>query len=184
MNKDVRISVVVPVYNEAGNITPLHNELNEVLSDISSEYEILYVNDASTDNSLTELESLTGATIINQNRNYGQATALDAGFRAAQYELVVSLDGDGQNDPQDISRLLEKLEQDNLDVVAGWRKMREDRGGIKILTRIGRALRRLLLKDPVHDTGCTLRVYKAEAAKSLDLKQPTPLRDTSPILMT
>jgi glycosyltransferase involved in cell wall biosynthesis len=162
-------SVVVPLYNEQGNITKLDSEIKSVMSKLPGKYEVIYVNDGSTDNSSKELKSLKNATIINLNRNYGQAIALDAGFKAAEGDIIISLDADLQNDPADIPKLLEKLKKDDLDVVAGWRKKRKDKSGIKVLTRIGRLMRRVLIKDPVHDTGCTLRVYRKEAAKSLDL---------------
>ena len=112
---------------------------------------------------------MNNVTIINLNRNYGQATALDAGFRACTGNYVVSLDGDGQNDPADIPILFAKLKNENLDVVAGWRKDRKDNNGINILTRIGRLCRRILISDVVHDTGCTLRVYTKEATECLDI---------------
>ncbi len=163
------ISVVVPVYNEAGALPELHQELLDVLNDIAEEFEIIYVNDGSTDNTFQVLKGLDKAVIVDFNRNYGQATSLNAGFQQAKHEYIISLDGDGQNDPADIPRLLEKLEKNNLDVVAGWRKNREDKGGIKVLTRIGRVLRRVVISDSVHDTGCTLRVYKSHVAKSLDI---------------
>ena len=165
----MKYSVVVPVYNEAGNISGLDREIKEVLAKLGEPYEILYVNDGSTDGSERELESLPGVQVIELNRNYGQAVALDAGFKAAEGEIIISLDGDGQNDPADIPLLLEKLEQEDLDVVAGWRKKRKDKRGINILTLVGRFIRRSLIKDVVHDTGCTLRVYRKEAAKSLDI---------------
>ena len=164
------LSVVVPIYNEEGNITKLDQDIKNSVSKITSDFEIIYINDGSKDGSQNELESLNNVTIINLNRNYGQATALDAGFKACTGKLVVSLDGDGQNDPKDISILLEKLQSEKLDVVAGWRKNRKDSGGINILTRIGRLLRRILIGDTVHDTGCTLRVYKKEAVESLDIQ--------------
>ena len=132
-------------------------------------YEIIYINDGSKDNSLKELKKLKNCIIINLNRNYGQSIALDAGFKRASGDYIISIDGDLQNDPKDIPKLLEKLQKDNLDVVAGWRKKRKDKNGIKILTKIGRLFRSLLIKDNVHDSGCTLRVYRKEAAKSLDL---------------
>jgi glycosyltransferase involved in cell wall biosynthesis len=162
-------SVVVPVYNEYGNLTKLDKEIKQVMSKLGS-FEILYINDSSTDNSLEELSKLRNVKIISLNRNYGQATALDAGFKVAEGEIVISLDGDGQNDPHDIPKMLEKLEKEDLDVVAGWRRNRADKSGIRILTRMGRFARKLLIKDQVHDTGCTLRVYRKEAAKSLDLQ--------------
>jgi glycosyltransferase involved in cell wall biosynthesis len=166
----VEYSVVVPIYNEEGNIIKLHSEIKEAMDKISKDYEIIYINDASSDNSSKELKSVKKAKIIELNRNYGQATALDAGFRAAKGEIIISMDGDGQNDPKDISRLLKKMEDDGLDVVAGWRKSRADKGGIKVLTRIGRLLRKLMIKDSVHDTGCTLRVYKKRAIDCLEIQ--------------
>ena len=164
----MKYSIVVPIYQEEGNIKQLDKEIRAVMDKLSS-YEIIYVNDGSKDNTLSELKKLKSAIIINLNRNYGQSIALDAGFKEAQGEIVISMDGDLQNDPKDIPKLLEKLEKDNLDVVAGWRKNRKDKTGIKILTKTGRLLRRIIIEDPVHDTGCTLRVYRKEAAKSLDL---------------
>ncbi len=163
-------SVVVPVYKEAGNITKLDNEIKAVMAKLGGTTEILYINDGSTDGTLAELMTFTGVTIIDMNRNYGQSTALDVGFKYSSGAIVISLDGDGQNDPADIPNLLQKLESEHLDVVAGWRKSRSDRNGIKILTRIGRVLRRVIIQDMVHDTGCTLRVYRAKAVKSLDLQ--------------
>lgn len=164
------ISVVIPVYNEAGNITSLHSEIVEALARIDGAHEVIYINDGSTDSTLAELKELPGAVIIiDLNRNYGQAVALDAGFRAAQYEYVVSLDGDGQNDPADIPSMFAKLQNDGLDVVAGWRKDRKDSGGINLLTLMGRRLRRFIIKDHVHDTGCTLRVYRKQATDALDI---------------
>ncbi|MFA5856411.1 MAG: glycosyltransferase family 2 protein [Candidatus Pacearchaeota archaeon] len=162
-------SVVIPIYNEEGNTKVLDKEIKEVMNSLKKPYEIIYINDGSTDNTFKELKALSKVTILNLNRNYGQATALDAGFKRSKGEIIISLDGDLQNDPKDIPKLLEKLEKDNLDVVAGWRKFRKDKSGIKILTRIGRLMRKVLIKDPVHDTGCTLRVYKREAIKNLDI---------------
>ncbi|HMO82811.1 MAG TPA: glycosyltransferase family 2 protein [Candidatus Paceibacterota bacterium] len=166
----MKYSIVVPIHNEAGNITPLHQEIQAVFNAMGEAYEIIYINDGSIDTSLAELKTLSDAVVIDLNTHYGQATALDAGFKYANGEVVVSMDGDGQNDPHDIPAMLEKLYTARLDVVAGWRQRREDTSRIKILTLIGRFVRRLLMNDPVHDTGCTLRVYRREAIKSLDLQ--------------
>jgi glycosyltransferase involved in cell wall biosynthesis len=165
----IRYSAVIPVHNEAGNLASLDKELKHALSALGKPFEIIYVNDGSTDASLNELKALKGVTILNMNRCYGQATALDAGFKVAQGDIIISLDGDGQNDPADIVKLLTKMEAEQLDVVTGWRKVRSDKKGIRVLTQIGRAVRRALISDPVHDTGCTLRVYTREAAQSLDI---------------
>ena len=164
-----KYSIIVPIHNEEGNIRNLDAEIREAMRQLGS-FEVLYINDGSKDRSLEELKSLTNATVIDLSRNYGQATALDAGFRAAQGEIVISMDGDGQNVPADIGKMLKKLEDENLDVVAGWRKNRKDSGGINLLTRVGRLMRRILIKDVVHDTGCTLRVYRAEVVKRLDIQ--------------
>lgn len=168
--RKIEYSVVVPVFNEERNIAQLDGEIKQVMNKISGNYEIIFVNDASKDNSLNELKSLKDVKIINLNRNYGQATALDAGFKEAKGEIIISMDGDLQNDPNDIPRLVKKLKEDKLDVVAGWRKNRKDSQGFRILTLVGRGLRRLTINDNVHDTGCTLRAYKKEAVKSLDLQ--------------
>ncbi len=165
-----KYSFVIPVHNEAGNIVGLDREIKALIASEKMEAEVIYVNDGSTDASLAELNALANVTVIDLNRNYGQATALDAGFKSATGDIVISLDGDGQNDPADIPALLQKLEAGDFDVVAGWRKVRKDSGRIKLLTRIGRLLRKILIKDTVHDTGCTLRVYRKEAVKSLDLQ--------------
>ena len=169
MEKSPEYSIVVPVYNEEGNIENLDKEIKQVMNKLGS-YETIYINDQSSDNSLSDLKKLKNVKIIELNRNYGQATALDAGFKTAEGKIIISLDGDGQNDPADIPLLLKKLKEEDLDVVAGWRKNRADKNGIKILTRVGRLMRSIFIRDQVHDTGCTLRVYKKEAAKSLDLQ--------------
>lgn len=176
--EDIEYSVVVPVYNEEGNIAALDKEIKQAINSLKPisknklfvSYEIIYINDGSSDNSLNELKKLENVKIIDLNRNYGQATAIDAGFKSANGRIIISMDSDLQNDPKDIPRLLEKLKTEELDVVAGWRKNRKDKSGIKILTKTGRLLRSFLIKDEVHDTGCTLRVYKKEAVKSLDLQ--------------
>ncbi len=164
-----KVSVVIPIFNEADNIVPLLEELREVVPGLAPKHEIIFVNDGSTDKSLEVLKSLKDIVIIDLNRNYGQAVALDAGFKEADGEVIISLDGDGQNDPNDIPKLLEKLKEEDLDVVAGWRKKRKDKKSICFITKIAKLLRRLVISDVVHDSGCTLRVYRREAAKSLDI---------------
>ena len=166
----VKYSVVIPIYEEEDNIKILDKEIKQVMNQLSGTYEIIYVNDGSSDNSLKELKKLSKVKTIDLNKNYGQATAMDAGFKSSTGEIVISLDGDLQNDPKDIPKLLKRLEKDKLDVVAGWRKKRKDAPGIKVLTRIGRLLRKIIIKDQVHDTGCTLRVYRRTAIKALDLQ--------------
>jgi len=171
------ISVIIPLFNEERSVASLYQELQEVLGKLppstgsgqAASKEVIFVNDGSTDGTLNVLKKLPGVTIINLNRNYGQATALDAGFKAATGDVIVSLDGDGQNDPRDISKLLRVMQDGNYDVVTGWRKHRQDPRTIRMLTKIGHALRQIIIADGVHDSGCTLRVYTHDAAKSLDI---------------
>ena len=170
MDASFEYSVIVPVYNEKGNVGKLDREIKKVMTNLRKSYEIIYVNDGSTDGSFEELNSLKDIIIINLNRNYGQATALDAGFKLAKGKIIISMDGDGQNNPEDIPRLLKKMADENLDVVTGWRENRKDKKGVRILTLVGRFLRKRLIGDSVHDTGCTLRVYRQAAVKSLDLQ--------------
>ncbi|MGH7141595.1 MAG: glycosyltransferase, partial [Minisyncoccia bacterium] len=124
------ISAIVPVYNEEANVAALHHELREALNSLGT-CEIIFINDGSTDGTLRALRSLPSIIIVDLRRNYGQAAALDAGFKIATGELVVSLDGDGQNDPRDIPRLIGHLRKNNLDVVAGWRTRRRDKVSIR-----------------------------------------------------
>lgn len=163
------ISVVVPVYNEEGNVAALYAELREVMDRFGQGYELIFVNDGSTDGTQAVLATLTGSIILDLARNYGQSTALDAGFRAAKGEIIVSLDGDGQNDPHDIPKLLEALTDPNVDVATGWRVERKDRTGIRFLTVAGRKLRSWVIGDRIHDSGCTLRAYRRAAVESVDL---------------
>ena len=170
MQNKKEYSVIIPVYNEEENISQLDKEIKEVMKKVSNNYEIIYINDGSTDNSSNILKKLDNIKIINLNKNYGQSTALDAGFKEAKGELVISLDGDGQNNPADIPKLINKLKKEDLDVVAGWRTKREDKKAKILLSKTGNFFRKIFLNDKVHDTGCTLRVYKNKAVKSLDLQ--------------
>lgn len=163
------ISVVIPVYNEEGNVANLYRELREVMDRFGQGYELIFVNDGSTDGTRMALSKLTGSIILDLARNYGQATALDAGFRAAQGDIIISLDGDGQNDPKDIPKLLEALTDPEIDVVTGWRTKRRDRRGIRVLTVLGRRFRNRIIGDGIHDAGCTLRAYRRAAVESVDL---------------
>jgi glycosyltransferase involved in cell wall biosynthesis len=163
------VSVIVPVYNEEGSVAALHAELRTVMDRFAQPYELIYVNDGSTDSTEKILKTLTGSLVLTLARNYGQSTALDAGFRAAKGEYIVTLDGDGQNDPEDIPKLLEVLTDPDIDVATGWRVTRKDESGIRILTRVGRWMRGMIIGDDLHDTGCTLRAYRRAAIESIDL---------------
>lgn len=168
----MKYSIVVPVYNEYKNLTPLFREIKNEMNKLNiSNWEILFINDGSTDKSLLEMQQIKdeNIVIINLKKNYGQAIALDAGFQNATGDIIISMDADLQNDPKDISRLLKEFTSKNLDVVCGWRKSRKDPLLIKVFTIVGYYLRFLILHQNIHDAGCTLRIYKKEIIQDLEL---------------
>ncbi len=164
------ISFVVPIYNEEGNLKQLHQQILKVANQLNKEFEIIYVNDGSTDKSREELRKLSPATVINFRTNYGQTAALDAGIHHSSGQLIVSLDGDLQNDPADVPKMIEYLKQRDLDVVCGWRKNRKDPWIKKFISDGAKVLRVYLVNDGIHDSGCTLRVYRTECFNNLHIK--------------
>ncbi len=162
------LSVVVPLYNEAGNVTELHRRIHEALLKIGRPFEIIFVDDGSKDTTLVEAKLLSPLRLISFRKNFGQTAAFDAGIKAAQGEIVVTLDGDLQNDPADIPLLLEKINE-GYDVVSGWRFNRQDPWSKKIPSRIANLLRKILIQDNIHDSGCSLKAYRRECFKDVDL---------------
>ncbi len=163
------ISVIVPVFNEEGNITSLFNEIKQICIQAGYVYEIIFIDDKSTDNTLKILKTLDPITIIAFRKNFGQTQALDAGIKRAKHNIIVTLDGDGQNDPNDIPAMIELLEKQDLDLVSGWRKNRNDPIGKKIVSRTAHFIRRRLINDGIHDSGCALKVYRKECFEDLSL---------------
>ncbi|UFX83183.1 glycosyltransferase family 2 protein [Candidatus Absconditicoccus praedator] len=174
MNK--KISIVITFFNESGNINSLFEELQKVLDkDFSDwEHELVMVDDGSVDNTWNELVEIKQKNnkikLIRLNRNYGQSIAMDAGFKNIDGDIVVTMDGDLQNDHKDIKRLYDKLEKDSLDLVAGNRKQRKDPLSVRIITFVAKFLRKLLIKDGVEDSGCTLRIYRKKVTDNLNLR--------------
>ena len=164
----MKISVVVPVYNEEGNVALLHKRVSVVLDKLGYLWEIIFINDGSTDGTLVELKKLSPVKIINFRKNFGQTAALDAGIKAATGEVIVTMDGDNQNDPADIPNLLKKLDE-GYDVVSGWRWQRKDSRSKKLISRGARFLRRFFINDGIHDSGCTLKAYRKECFDHFDL---------------
>ena len=167
--RDIGISAVIPVYNEAGAVLNLYQELKQVLSADSASWEIIFVDDGSTDNTLNLLAQLSPIKIIRLRKNFGQTAAIDAGIKASRGKLIVILDGDGQNDPADIPKLIIELRQKNLDLISGWRKDRKDPLMKRISSRLAGMVRRIFLDDGIHDSGCSLKVYKAECFEHVNL---------------
>lgn len=172
-NQTVEISVVLPVYNEKENIENVLQELQQVLAGMGKSYEIILVDDGSKDGSAEMLKELAGrheeVRSILFRRNFGQTAALAAGFQHARGKLIVPMDADGQNDPHDIPRMLQHVEQNNCDVVSGWRHKRQDKWLRSFLSRLANGLISKTSGVALHDYGCTLKVYRAEILKDVRL---------------
>jgi glycosyltransferase involved in cell wall biosynthesis len=167
------VSLVIPVYDEEGNVGPLHAELTRVGQALARPYEILFVNDGSRDGTLARLEALQTTDphlrIVDLDGNFGEAAALSAGFAHARGRIVATLDGDGQNDPADIPRMLAEL-QDGVDVVSGRRHERKEAFLHRVLpSRIANWLIAQLSGVPVHDCGCGLKIYRRETLAGVQL---------------
>jgi len=167
------ISVVVPIYNEEESIEEGYQELTRILLGMGRQYEIIYVDDGSRDLSLSVLSELarrdTNVVVIELRRNFGQTAAMAAGLQNSRYDIVVTLDGDLQNDPNEIPHLVAKLEE-GYDLVAGWRKYRQD----KFLSRrlpsmIANWVISKSTRVKLHDYGCTLKVMTGEVARGIKL---------------
>lgn len=170
---ELELSVVIPVYNEKGNIEKLHHELTGALEELGRDYEIIAINDGSHDGSyamLNELQERDGRWhIIHFRRNFGQTAAMAAGFDAARGEIVVTMDADLQNDPRDIHKILNKFEE-GYDIVSGWR---QDRKEPLFLRRIPSIIANRIISSAtgirLHDYGCTLKAYHFDVAKGVRL---------------
>lgn len=163
------LSIVIPVYNEAENLPILVSEIRKVLSWADLTYEVILVDDASIDASPGVMRQLANANedlrVIRHDRNLGQSAALIAGFERARGAIVVTLDADLQNDPADIPRLLEEL--DDCDVVCGVRAKRQDSWLRKASSRIANGARNWMTAESITDVGCSLRAYRAESLRLL-----------------
>ncbi len=173
MPEAVELSVVVPVKDEAGNVAPLAREIAAALKHEAA-YEIVFVDDGSTDATAAELIALKPELplrVLGHAHNLGQSRAIRTGVRAAKGVIVVTLDGDGQNDPADIPKLLslfrESAANPHLGMVAGERAKRQDVWRKRAASRLGNAIRRTLLNDTAKDTGCGLKVFRREAFLAL-----------------
>lgn len=168
------LSVVIPVLNEMESLGELQRELAVVLDRLGAPYEVIYIDDGSTDGSwatLSRLHAESPATVraLRLRRNFGQTAAMAAGFDAARGDVLITLDADLQNDPADISRLLEKMDE-GYDVVSGWRADRQDDFLSRTLpSRVANGLISRLTGVHLHDYGCTLKVYRREVIAQMRL---------------
>jgi dolichol-phosphate mannosyltransferase len=167
----VGLSLVVPVFNERDNLPVLHREITDVLKSKGDAYEILFVDDGSTDGSASVLRGLRAADphvrVVTFARNAGQSAAMDAGFKSARGEVVVTLDADLQNDPTDIPRLLEALS--GWDAVVGVRQKRRDNLVRRVSSRVANYVRNRLSDETITDTGCSLKAFRRAALERLVL---------------
>jgi glycosyltransferase involved in cell wall biosynthesis len=167
------LSIVIPVYNEQDNVFPLHERVSAALQKVEEDYEVIVVNDGSTDQTEDQLRSLADQDsrfkVVNFRRNFGQTAAMMAGIDFATGDVIIPLDGDLQNDPADIPRLLEKLTE-GYDVVSGWRCNRQDASLKRNLpSRIANWLISRISGVQLHDYGCSLKAYKKDVLKDVKL---------------
>ncbi len=165
----MEFSVIIPLFNEEQNLPILQERLHSVCENISSSYEIIYVDDGSTDASLEVLKELKTIyppiRIISLRRNRGQSEGLFAGFKASKGKWIITLDADLQNPPEEIPKLFEF--KDSFDFITGVRQGRRDSLLKKISSNVARVFRWLILKDITQDTGCSLRMFKTEVVEHL-----------------
>jgi dolichol-phosphate mannosyltransferase len=165
------LSIVIPIKNERENIEELIQRIKGALAPLKRAFEIIYVDDGSTDGSYELLEELSQHTselrVLKFDRNYGQTAALDAGFRHARGTTIVMMDGDLQNDPNDIPRLLERLQYS--DMVCGYRARRKDSWFRRTQSRIANVIRNWITHDAIIDTGCTLKAFRTHCLQSIKL---------------
>ncbi|MGY4514735.1 glycosyltransferase family 2 protein [Lysobacter sp. HA18] len=168
MTASLPLSVVVPVFNEEGNVASLVREIVAALRGVT-EFEIVYVDDCSKDGTVAALQALKAEApelrVVRHIRNSGQSTATRNGVRAARGAWIATLDGDGQNDPADIPKLLEKREASpsNVKLFAGWRVNRQDTGSKRWASKAANAIRSRMLRDSTPDTGCGIKLFERDA---------------------
>jgi len=170
--KPVDISIVIPVYNEEGNLKRLHAKLSNVLHTITGKYEIIFVDDGSTDNSFGILKGINRedkkVKVIKLRRNFGKSIALNTAFRYAKGDIIVTMDGDLQDDPDEIPKFIEKIEE-GYDVVVGWKNPRKDPITKKIPSKIFNRLTRMLMGVDIHDFNCGYKAFKSETLENICL---------------
>ncbi len=167
------ISVVIPVYNEQENIAPCVEELFKVLQSTGEVFEIIFIDDGSSDSTVEVIQNvaatMNGIHLIEFRRNFGQTAAMAAGFDHAQYEFVIPMDGDLQNDPSEIPKMIAKIDE-GYDLVAGWRKDRQDSYlSRKLPSALANSLISWATGVELHDYGCTLKVIRREVAQGIKL---------------
>jgi glycosyltransferase involved in cell wall biosynthesis len=168
-----QISIIVPVFNEQDNLEKLVNQINQNLQEFKKTWELIFVNDGSTDDSQQIINKLQKKhlhiKLISFIRNFGQTAALAAGFDQAQGNILITLDADLQNDPADIPRMLKLMKEEKADIVIGWRKNRQDSFLRTLFSQSANIIINLMMKSDIKDSGCALKLIKKDAVKNLSL---------------
>lgn len=171
--KKMDLSIVIPVYNEEESVSQLYNKLNKTLPGLKLDYEVILIDDGSTDGSYGELRKIhkknSSYKIIRFRRNFGQTSAMSAGFHYSSGNVIITLDADLQNDPKDIPAILKKLDQ-GYDIVSGWRKDRKDKAvSRRFPSIVANKMISKLTGVHLHDYGCTLKAYRKEVIDNIEL---------------
>jgi len=173
MDNQPILSIIVPVFNEQGNLSPLYTELKGVLQKMDISYEIIFIDDGSTDNSFQELSKIhaddKSVKVIQFRRNFGQTAAFAAGFDAARSEFILTIDGDGQNDPNDIPTMMNALQDGNYDFVTGWRINRKEPFIRRLFSKTANKIISRITHLEIHDRGCSLKLFKSEIINNIRL---------------
>ena len=169
-----KLSIVIPVYNEEDNIAPLLSHMHEALAGYHHAWELILVDDGSSDDTTKRITSGiqeygSHVRVINLQRNFGQTAAMQAGFDHARGSVIITLDGDLQNDATDIPRMVKRLLEEDLDLVSGWRKSRQDDFLRSLLSTAANLLIRNITRVNLHDYGCTLKAFRADIIKPVRL---------------
>lgn len=170
---ETEISVVIPLFNEELNLIPLYESIHKVLNSLNRSWEIIFVDDGSRDGGPGILQRLAekspSVRVLTLEKNAGQTAAFDAGFKKAKGKYIVTMDADLQNDPVDIPKLLELMDEGGCELVCGWRHKRNDPFLKRISSKIANSVRNKLSDENIHDTGCSLKVFQREALAQIRL---------------
>ncbi len=173
-DSNIEYSIVVPFYNEEESVTILYESVKRAMDVLRAPYELIFINDGSTDGTYPLLKEIKErddkVVLVHSEKKRGQTVSLEAGFGKVRGKVAVSLDGDMQNDPQDIPSLLEELKK-GYDFVCGWRYNRKDPASKKITSKLANLIQGNVFKSHLHDISCTLRAYTREAVEALPLKR-------------
>lgn len=174
MSELYTLSIVIPLFEEEENVAPLVERVHQALSDIDNPWELICVDDGSTDQTVNRLKQEAQrygdhVRVVTLQRNFGQTAAMQAGIDYAAGDIIVTLDGDLQNDPQDIMRMVNRLIDEDLDLLVGWRKDRKDDSVRTLFSRVANRLIGFVTKVHLNDYGCSLKVYRGEIIKDVRL---------------